>query len=192
VSDHGFTRIEKSLRPAVRLGEAGLIDVDEDGKVKSWSAGVQTCAGSAFIYLRDPRDAATAARVRKLFADMAGKPGSGVGRILEADDLQKLGADPRALFALEAAEGWSFAPGVTGPPVVAPSKDQGTHGYDSRRPDMRASLILHVPGSPPGRITGARQLDVAPTVAAWLALKLPSAEGRSLLVKESPASGEHP
>jgi hypothetical protein len=48
---------------------------------------------------------------------------------------------------------------------------------------MKASLIFYGPSIAAGRLEGARLMDVAPTVAGWLGLKMERAEGRALPVK---------
>src|SRR5438128_1599880 len=49
VSDHGFVRVDKALRLNVALREAGLIDTDAKGNVKSWRAIAWNGGGSSAI-----------------------------------------------------------------------------------------------------------------------------------------------
>jgi hypothetical protein len=47
---------------------------------------------------------------------------------------------------------------------------------------MLAALLIYGPAIAPGKIEGARLIDVAPTLARWLGLKLDKAEGTALPV----------
>jgi len=180
VSDHGFTRCEKVLRPGVLLRQRGFISVDEKGRVTSWRAAVAASSGSAYVYLHDPDDRETAAHVRELFDSLAAQPGSGIRRVMSQSDIAALGGDSSAFIALEAADGFALVGGVAGDPS-GPAITPGIHGFPPDREMMNSSLILDGPGITPGKIEGVRQIDVAPTVAQWLGLRLDHAEGRSLL-----------
>ena len=180
VSDHGFTRAENSLRPGVLLRQQGFITVDEKGRVSSWRAAVAASSGSAYVYLHDPDDRETGAAVRALFDSLAAHPGSGIRRVLSQSEIAALGGDSAAFIALEAADGFALVGGVSGQPA-GPAITPGIHGFPPDREMMNASLIVDGPGVAPGKIEGARQVDVAPTVADWLGLHLEHAEGRSLL-----------
>ncbi len=181
VSDHGFARQEKVVRPSALLHAAGLIALDAQNRVVNWRAQAATFGGGAYIYLRDPNDAEAAARTRDLFTGQVAQPGSGIARVLSREDIVTLGGDPQAFLALEAADGFGFAGGVTGDPI-APAATPGIHGFPPDRPVMNSSLILVGPGIRPGRIDGARMVDIAPTVAAWLGLNMKDAEGKPLVV----------
>jgi len=180
VSDHGFTRCEKVLRPGVLLRQHGFISVDEKGRVASWRASVAASAGSAYIYLHDPNDQETAAGVRALFEPLAGKPGSGIRRVFSQSDIEALGGDSTAFLALEAEDGYALVGGVSGEPG-GPAITPGIHGFPPDREMMNSSLILDGPGVEPGKLEGVRMVDIAPTLAQWLGLRLEHAEGKPLV-----------
>ena len=189
VSDHGFTRCEKVLRPGVLLRQHGFITLDEKGRVQSWRASVAASAGSAYIYLHDPADRDTAAGVRALFEPLAGKPGSGIRRILSQSDIEELGGDSGAFLALEAEDGYALVGGVSGEPT-GPAITPGIHGFPPDREMMYSSLILDGPGVAPGKLEGVRMVDFAPTVAEWLGLRMEHTEGKPLVKAAAPqASG---
>lgn len=133
-----------------------------------------------YVYLRDPHDASTAATLREVFTAQLSRPGSGIGRLFQPAEIRAAGGDPRALFAFEAAPGCSFGPGYLGD-YQAPPHYRATHGAAPERPEMRAALLLVGPRVRAGRLDDARLIDIAPTVAAWLGLHMPGAEGKSLL-----------
>ncbi len=191
VSDHGFTREEKSVRPSVLLNQKGLITLDEKGRVASWRAAASISTGSAYIYLHDPADRDAASSARELFASLAGKPGSGIRRVLSPDEIAAVGGDPQAILAIEPAEGFGFAGGFTGD-AIAPPTTTGIHGFPPDREFMNSSLIFAGPGVRPGKIEGVRMVDIAPTVARWLGLRLENVEGKSLPAVAAPRSEAPP
>jgi len=180
-SDHGFASVERSVRPGALLRQAGLVQLDAKGKVSSWSASVLPNAGSLYVYLKDPHDAALQAATLKVFEDKAREPNSGIARILDHAQITALGGDPEAFLALDAAANTSFGSGsVYGEEYDGPNTVKATHGYDPTRPEMRASLLLFGATIPKGKLNEARLIDIAPTVADWLHLPLAAADGKSL------------
>jgi predicted AlkP superfamily pyrophosphatase or phosphodiesterase len=180
VSDHGFARVERQLRPGVLLRQQGLVALDDDAKlVRSWKATVIASGGLAFFYVADEGDEPTRTALAELLGGLAGKAGSGVGRLFSRAEVRARGGDPRAAFAVEAAAGFSFGGGYGGEAYATPHA-RGHHGYDPERPDMQASLIFYGGAVRPQRLDGARLVDVAPTVAGLLGLRLSGATGRPL------------
>jgi len=183
-SDHGFRAAPKAIRPCAVLAEAGLL-TERAGKLTDWKATVQAHAGAAYVYVAGPTDEATQRRVRQLFEAKLAPPGSGISQLYEHETLVELGGDPAALFALGASPGYQFAPGCRGAYEVETGY-AATHGYDPREPDMSASLLMVGPSLPHGKLVGARLIDLAPTIAGWLGLSMPSAEGVPLTIVPSP------
>ena len=184
VSDHGFARYAKQVRLGIFLKEKKLITLDERNRITDWKAVVVSNTGSAYLYVKDARDEATKKTLREIFEPLAGKAGSGVGRIFTHEQIVAMGGDPDAYMALEAAEGWAFTWGYTGDLVVTPRGEgsRASHGFAPDHPQMKASLIFYGPPIAAGKIEGARLVDVAPTVAPWLGLSMDRAEGRALRV----------
>ena len=133
------------------------------------------------MYVRDPADTLTREALRKLFQTKVADPDSGIDRVYEAADIKEVGGDPEAFLALEASPGYQMGGGYGGT-YVGPSTYHATHGYDPRRPEMRASLLLYGPNVRHGTIQGARLVDIAPTIAEWLGLSLPNVDGKPLQV----------
>lgn len=180
VSDHGFAASRERLRLGVYLAQRGLVKVDERGQLTEWKAAVQPMTGLAYVYLKDPADERTRAQVWELFASMAGKEGSGIRHVYPPEEIAQLGGDPEAALAVGTVEGYEFAAGYSGE-VFFPARLAAGHGYDPRYASMRASLVLYGPGVAAGKLEKARLIDVAPTVARWLGLRLERAEGKPLM-----------
>jgi predicted AlkP superfamily pyrophosphatase or phosphodiesterase len=183
VSDHGFTTYTKQLRPGVLLREKKLITLDERNRVKDWKAVTLVTTGTTYVYVKDPNDETTKKTLWEIFAPMTGKPETGVGRIFTHDQIVALGGDPEAYLCIEAADGFRHTWGYAGELISQVTGDPAGHGYAPDHKDMKASLIFYGPSIAAGKIEGARLIDVAPTVAGWLGLKMDRAEGRALPVK---------
>ncbi len=181
VSDHGFARTSQRLRPGVWLREKGLVTLDEKNNVVDWKAYCLASSGSAYIYVKDKDDQETRKTLLEMFQQAAGKAGTGIRQVFTHEQIVALGGDPEAFLALEAAEGWAITGGVLGD-AISPADEPGKHGYLPERPEMRASLLVYGPAIGHGKITGARLIDVAPTIARWLGLKLEKAEGTPLKI----------
>ena len=70
VSDHGFAAVEHDVNLYAAFREAGLLSVDQAGKISGWKATAWPAGGSAAVMLADPKDQPTTAR-----EDAAGKTG---------------------------------------------------------------------------------------------------------------------
>ena len=185
-SDHGFADVTRMARPGVLLREGGLVTLDPHGQVASWRAVILSASGQCYVYLARSDDAESAAAVTRLFRARAGQPDSGIARIHDQSEIRAAGGDPHAWLSLEAAPGTFFGPGYGGG-YAEPARIAATHGYDPDRPQMMASLLMLGPHVPAGPIAaGARLIDIAPTIAAWLSLPMPGAEGHPLVPVAQP------
>lgn len=179
LSDHGFAPVSHDVRPGVLMSSKGLITLDKKNHIEDWKAVVLTSGASAYVYVKDPDDEATRKALLDIFEPLAGTEGSGIGRVLNHEQITAMGGDPEAFLALEAAKDFGMTYGYTGD-YIEPSKVVGTHGYFPDQPAMRASLLVFGPSIGSVKIADARLLDVAPTVARWLGLELEKAEGKPL------------
>jgi predicted AlkP superfamily pyrophosphatase or phosphodiesterase len=182
VSDHGFANVTRCVNPRFLVQQAGLLTFDAKGAVTAWQADVLGATGAAYVYLNQPHDAALEARVRDVFEHARASGTGGIARVYSAAEIATLGGDPAAFLALEPELGTYF--GTSRDTYETPPVYKAVHGYDPRRPEMKASLLLYGAGVPHGKLEGARLVDVAPTVAHWLGLTLPNADGRPLVVVE--------
>jgi predicted AlkP superfamily pyrophosphatase or phosphodiesterase len=182
VSDHGFLPVTKRVRPGVLLREKGLVTLDERNRIKDWKAVVLTNSGLAYFYMRDPADEQTRKALVETFTAAAGRPDSGIGRVYRQEEIRNRGGDPEAFLAIEAATGFGISRGYYGDYMIN-SPTLAGHGYDPQRAEMQASVLFYGPSVAPGPVNTVRLIDVAPTVAKWLGLSLPQAEGRPLPIK---------
>jgi predicted AlkP superfamily pyrophosphatase or phosphodiesterase len=183
VSDHGFKGTKRSIRPNAALAKEGYVKVD-GGKIATAAASVVPEGGTAMVYLRTPEAVAEAAKIKSLLGAL-----EGVDRVLEPGEFAALGMPlPRdnpqmADLILVAKPNYGFAAPAEGEPVVDVTEGMtiGLHGYIADDPDMNAIFIAWGRGIRKGvRIESLKNVDVAPTVAALLGLKLDGADGRAV------------
>jgi predicted AlkP superfamily pyrophosphatase or phosphodiesterase len=169
VSDHGFAPLSKHIQPRVALAREGLSS-------RVW---VQTNGGFAYFYLTDTDDAEAEQLARSAFEALARNPNEGLGVLLDRARIAELRGDPDAFLAIEAAPGFAFSRHLSEATIV-PATSRGVHGYLPERPEMRGTLLVVGPSIAPSTLTGARLVDIAPTVAALLGLRLGEVDGRVL------------
>ncbi|HSR41459.1 MAG TPA: alkaline phosphatase family protein, partial [Longimicrobiales bacterium] len=173
VGDHGFIDATTQLAPNVWLVDGGLLPASDPplaGGDDAWRARFHSGGGSAFLHLRDPDDAAAVAAVRRILGDL--DPGVRARfRVVERNELDRLGADPSVPLALGAAEGVSFTLRRSGPAVLR-GYFRGTHGYvPDGLPDILTGFVAWGAGVQPGTVVDRLEIeDVAPLVAALLGL----------------------
>lgn len=167
VSDHGFKKFTKQVRPAVALAAAGL----------QKSVYVLAEGGSAYVYFESKQPAQ---QVVKALNGI-----EGIDKILGPADFAALGLpqpgrDPQMYqLLLTAKDGYSFS-GATGGPVTSEVLQQaGSHGYLAADPEMDAIFIASGYGVQAGaHLDRIANIDVASTIAKLLAVPLPSAKGK--------------
>ena len=184
-SDHGFEHVDEEFAPNVALRNAGLLDYDDEAKritdwrVKAWVAG-----GSAAIILRDPNDKTLEARARQVFQDLLDQADSPVARIIDREELTKLGSNPMAVFAIDATVGVTFSRSAGGP-LLRPSFLKGTHGQLPDRDGLAAAFVISGPGVLAGKQRSTfRLIDVAPSLAKLANVPFPAVTGRAVSFDE--------
>ncbi len=181
VSDHGFVGYTKQLLPNVLLRKAGLLGLEGD-KVVPGQALVLSQGGGAFVYVLDrDKRAEVLGKLKGLFKDL-----EGVSAVIEEKDFASLGIataaqDPRAPdLALSAKDGYTFGDGAKGDlAVVEVTPMKGSHGCLPSEPRMRGTFIAWGAGIKAGaKLPVIRSVDVAPTVARVLGLRLENVDGK--------------
>jgi predicted AlkP superfamily pyrophosphatase or phosphodiesterase len=181
VSDHGFTRTEMAVNVNSALREAGLIELDAKGKLKSWQAFTWYAGGSGAVMLANPKDEAARRKVADVLKRLANDPARPFERTLNETELAKTGGFAGAAFAVSASPNFRLGNELAGP-AITPVKPGGTHGYLPVIQQMDASFFIAGPGVTAGRNLGRIEMrDVAPTLAALMKAPFPSAEGRDVL-----------
>jgi arylsulfatase A-like enzyme len=178
VGDRGLVHVHTALSPNTVLAREGLLELSAgaDDGIARWSAISRSNGGSAFVYARSEDDAV---RARRALAAEARR--TRAFRVVSAEEMLRLGADPDAWFGLEAEPGFVFVDSSDAPPL-RPAARRGAGGYLPHRPEMNAGFVAWGRGIRSGvRVPIMRQTDVAPTVARLLGLDLGDVDGRVLV-----------
>ena len=180
VSDHGFSRIDRSLNLMRAFADAGLITLGPGAGfhgapvVRDWKAFPKVDGGSAAVLLKDPHDEATRAKTAQLLARLAADPANGIARILDRQAIAAMGGNPQAAFWVDMQPNFSA---VNSLGALLAAHPGGTHGYAPTHPEMLASFFLAGPDVPHGLSLGEIDMRrIAPTLAAYLAFPFPSAD----------------
>jgi len=171
--DHGFYDVKKTISPNVWLREAGLIN---DLKTGDWKAQFNAVGGSAYLYLKDPADKATANKVKAL---LEAQPDSikQYYRIITKEQLNKGGYNPNVAFAITGEHDAAFSMANTGV-AVKPGRG-GTHGHFPDTKNIRTGLIAHGPGIRKGAVIEEMNLrDMTPIMVKLLGIPFPKVDGK--------------
>jgi hypothetical protein len=155
------------------LKEAGLIN---DLKTGDWKAQFNTVGGSAYLYLKDPADNATANKVKAI---LQSQPDSvkQFYRIISKEQLNKDGYNPNVAFALTAEHDASFGNASTGN-AIKPGKG-GAHGHFPDTKNIRTGLVAHGPGIRKGAVIQEMELrDMTPLMMKLLGIPFPKVDGK--------------
>jgi len=159
------------------------VQVDKE-LVSSCDAYVMAQGGMAFAYVIDPaRKAALLPQLRDLFAQT-----EGVARVMDGTEGPSMGmptpAENQGMgdLVLYPKPGYAFQSPFNGEESVVESfKYLGTHGYPSDDPELDGAFIAWGYGiKARTKVPRINNLDVAPTIAELLGVKLPGAEGKVL------------
>jgi predicted AlkP superfamily pyrophosphatase or phosphodiesterase len=178
VSDHGFLPVERDIRPNVRLRRLGALRGDGAAGFGGEACFVMN-HGAGYLYALDGDAAAVrtlAAEIATMEGVAAAWPRAGFGELGLPADHPML---PDVVF--EAKSGYQFSDETAGSEENGAPKYRGTHGQRPDVPGNAAFFMATGAGITPGAQPGAIQSrDVAPTLAALLAVPMPDVEGRVL------------
>lgn len=171
--DHGFSDIHTAVAPNVWLAQAGLrSDTPDRG---DWRAAFHGASASAFLMLRDPDDAAALDQVREVLAHLPARE-RGLFRVVERDELDTIGADPRAALALTPMPGVTISSAASGAAVRAGGG--ATHGFFPEHDFIRTGFVGSGAGFRNGqRVPQMRLTHIAPLIAEILGLSLETPDG---------------
>lgn len=180
LADHGFRNARKSINPNVALRQAGLIT--GEGEARLAEAWTMSWGGTAGIYLRDrSRRNALVPKIEAAVAGLEGVTGVFTGPELTALGLPDPAASEQAPdVVLASKDGYEFGRADSGAAVTGIDL-HGHHGVLNTDPSMRALFVAWGKDVEPGaRLGDVRAIDVAPTIAEWLGVVLPTADGVSV------------
>jgi predicted AlkP superfamily pyrophosphatase or phosphodiesterase len=182
--DHGFVDRDKLVAPNVWLVEAGMMEARHDRG--DWRAAFHRTGGSVFLHLRHPEDGEAVAQVRALLTRLP-EDTQRLFRVIERDELDRLGADPAVPLALSAVPGTSFSASFR-PPAIREAEG-GNHGHFPDLPQVHTGLIGWGSGFRSGEVVSSTEIaDLAPLIAELLGIPFEAPDGispRSLLAVQN-------
>lgn len=181
VSDHGFfpTSKEVSLNEAFR--QAGMLQSDAKEEITSWQVISWSSGGSAAIMISDKQSNETKVKAGEILKRLAENPDNGITRILDENGIRDSGGFPGAAFVVGMKKGYRVIDSL-GSPLVKTGSAGGSHGFLPESPEMASAFLISGPGLPHGKNLGTIDMrDIAPTLAARLAMKLPVTDGKNLI-----------
>lgn len=182
-TDHGFKKVNKLVFPNVALRKAGLLQAFAT-KVTQCDAYVFAQGGIAFAFVTDP--ARKAELLPKLRATL--EKVEGVDKILDGSEAPTLGMplpennQGMGDLILYPKPGYAFQSVAAGEEEsIVSTTYLGTHGYPNTDPELDGIFLAWGKGIRPGmKLDRVLNLDVAPTIARLLGLKMPEMDGRVL------------
>lgn len=178
VSDHGFLPLSQSFHPNAVLASLHLLapkDHPEQWRVTSFGGG-----GSFGLVVRDPNDREAMDIATKAFEKLKQQGSYGIDQIFDRQQLKAARGYATSFLAIGMKPGFS-AEGGDDDPWVTTAQGKGAHGYPPGPKNMDSAFAVMGPGIPHMRLPRAHIVDVAPTVAALLGLKMTNVEGANLL-----------
>lgn len=182
-TDHGFKKVNKIILPNVALKKAGLAQ-GLGPSINTCDAYAMTQGGMAFVYVTNPaRKAELLPQLKEMFIQT-----EGVERVIDGKDGHTLGMPTpeenpgMGDLVLYPKAGYAFKNDAGGEAVITPSVNYGgTHGYFNGDPELDGIFIASGRGIKKGVVLDRMaNLDVAPTMAKLMGLKLPQQDGRVL------------
>jgi predicted AlkP superfamily pyrophosphatase or phosphodiesterase len=177
-SDHGFETINRETSFFRAFIDAGLIKLDDKGKISSWDAMPWVTGGSVAIVLARKDDAALEKRVGDLLARMEADPANAIAAVVGKAEIGRMGGNPEATFFVNMMPDASAA-GFSGAsaPLHGTPKYKGNHGYFPAAKNLRSTFMIMGKGIARGRSLGEIDMRaIAPTLAKILKVPLPDAE----------------
>ncbi|MFT3824871.1 MAG: ectonucleotide pyrophosphatase/phosphodiesterase [Chitinophagaceae bacterium] len=171
--DHGFVDIHTSFSPNVLLAQNGLIT--KQNTKDGWKAMFHSSGGSAFLHLKNSNDTKTLARVRAMLDSLPLNVRK-LFRVVNREEMDKIGADPNAALALAPVEGVSISGGINGDLLRAARG--GTHGFFPDFPHIQTGFIAYGAGINNGIVIPQMGLeDIAPVISKLLGLSFTAPDG---------------
>lgn len=188
VSDHGFIPVQKIFRLNTVFKKEGLLQTNGSGKLISYDAISLNRDGTTEIRLKNRKNLVIKNKVFSILKKIKSKYPNIIDKLYTRKDLDRLMASKEADFALNAKSGFRFCDDFDGDIIIDTVKPGdywgtyiGMHGFSPENTEMNSCYIISGPGIKKNTfISGVKIVDVAPTLAAIMGIKMKSAEGKYL------------
>lgn len=171
--DHGFVDIHSALNPNIWLVEEGLMEDKKDRG--NWKAAFHTSGASAFLMVKDKKDKKTIEKVRNKLNNLPDNIKK-LFRVVNREELDKIGADPNAVLALAPIPGIAMSSRTNGS-ILSPRRG-GTHGFFPDFKEIETGFVAFGAGINKGKTIEKMGLeDVAPVISQLLKLNFTAKDG---------------
>jgi hypothetical protein len=172
--DHGFVDVHTQLNPNVWLTAAGLMEDRPDrGR---WLATFHGAGGATFLHVNAQSGRQTTVESVRALLERLPAGERRLFRIVDRVELDRVGANPSAAFALAAERGVTFGEKAAGP-ALRPASG-GAHGYFPDFAEIHTGFVGWGAGFRVGAVAPLLgQENVAPLVAALLNLPFRAPDG---------------
>ncbi len=178
MGDHGHLPVKQVFNPNILLKEQGLIELNEDGTVKTWKAYCHSAGLSCHVVLADPSDQETRAKLEALMDQMVADESLGCEQILDEKTLkEEWHLSGPFSYAIEGRLGTSFGNNCTGR-LLTPTDNRdyklsvSAHGHLPTK-GPQPTFFMAGPAIRQGVVLDrGRLIDEAPTWAAVLGVKM--------------------
>ena len=173
LSDHGQLAFCQKVRLNALFAQHGLIQMDSQGRVRTYRAMAHSCGMSAQIYLHDPSDEALLEQVRRLAEDELSAQACTRFEVMSAREVdERFGLRGKFSLVIETDGNTLFEDEICGPVFEriksnAPRSLYATHGH---MPDKgpQPMLIATGPSFSDKTLETGNVLEIAPTLALIL------------------------
>lgn len=177
VSDHGFLEVKRRINAFALLEHEGWKEAFPDEELKS-AFSLKVAGGSVAFYPGIVQGAEAEKRIARLRPRVDKNYAEQVRWITPAK-ARSLGGFDEALFTLCARPGYSISAQPGNDVLLDAGRYKGAHGYCPDERGMDAIFIASGYGvRAAGAVAKIAAVDVGPTIASYLGVKLPGATGR--------------
>jgi predicted AlkP superfamily pyrophosphatase or phosphodiesterase len=186
LGDHGQLNVHKNVCINVLLERAGLIKLDDNGKIISYDAYCKSAGLSAHVILNEPDNKQLVDKVYELLTEWQKQPEYGIGEIFTKQEaLEKHHLSGPFSFVLETDGCTSFGESAVGLVV------RETHNNDYKFSRATHGHLPEKGPQPPFIVKGSafksgvvnengNVVDVAPTIAKAMSISMKDTDGKVL------------
>ena len=185
MGDHGHLPVKQVFNPNILLVKEGLIQLDDQGRVKDYRCYIHSAGLSAHVVLKDPDDQETRRQVEALLDSWVENADYGCEQILNKAQMAEHHLTGPFDYAIEGRLGTSFGNNCTGE-LIRPTDNTdyklsvSAHGH---LPEKGPQPIFFAAGPAIREGVAVERgdlIDEAPTYAAILGVEMPWAQGTAM------------
>lgn len=187
LGDHSQLECNKMIRLNTLLKENNLIKVDKNDLIVSYDAIAKSCDGSSYIYLKDKYDENCRRLVFSIIEDIMQENENPIEFFLSGEEAEKMGADSKCSFMVEAKEGYYFVDEWKGNFIEDINEDEigklphrmkSVHGYSPTKENYTTFFLAFGKNVKKGfYLEEGKLINHGQTLAKFLGLELKDSEG---------------